>query len=205
MEEYGEIMIDGVKIKRNFKVIYRDIDGNVIIGKKFIGTIPLQAAKKAGKKLYDYYNFNNLLEKLGDTITYCLYETTRGYENRKFWYVAKMEKKEPKNLYKIPKEYIDSYNNSGDENSIKIKKIILSEKDILNLGGFEKIYNKSKEDVKPDIIFDKKINVTPIIKQTYKKIVVPDSFFWNTDDAEKKVSIENIVCSVKIKKPKNKK
>jgi hypothetical protein len=129
------------KGKRSFKVIYEDPEGVVIMGGRFCGIKPKQAACKALTGIYKIFKKANA--KVSDDIKFGVYETTRGSKNKRYWYSGEKAKLEtPIKLYQIP---------SDDDTK---KKYCSAEKIEADFGGFEKVFKMKEKSVKPSIIYN---------------------------------------------------
>jgi hypothetical protein len=129
---------------RKFKLLYQTVNGNVEMVGRYIGARPKHAACKAMNEIYKIY-------KNEETI-FGIKETTKNSDNKMYWYVGKQENiNEPLNLYKL----------NG---------IFYSKNKINEFGGFEKIFGKKEDEVKPNIISSHKISVRRANKNEYSQL-----------------------------------
>jgi hypothetical protein len=200
----GEIKNDKQK-KRKFRAIFIDPNGEVVMEGRHKGSKPQQAACKALTGIYDIFAEEGKI--IEGEVRFGLSETTRGSLRKNFWYVGKKTETNPTNLYVLPineisesdekknKKHINLYilPNNEENNNIKEKYLLeknkknrdyFTAKEIIEMGGFEKIFNNKEENIKPlkkyftakdineiggfeKIFGEKEENVKPNI--TYKK------------------------------------
>jgi hypothetical protein len=116
---------------RSFKLLHQTVNGNVEIAGRYIGTRPKQAAYKALTAIHKIYKNENIEN---ESSVFGMVETTRSSKKKIYWYVGKKEKtNEPIELYKLNDKYF-------------------SKNKINELGGFEKIFGKKEDEVKPNIL-----------------------------------------------------
>lgn len=92
------------KNKRIFRGIYEDIDGNVVIDGKYLGTKPKQAACKAFSKISRIYEKANKISS--DTLIFFgLKECTRKKKVKKcYWYKGNIKKLDKPALSRVKKD-----------------------------------------------------------------------------------------------------
>lgn len=157
--------------KRSFKAIYIDPNGDVIMEGRHFGTKPKQAAYKALTGIYDIFEEEG--KEINGDIKFGLYETTRGSNNKEFWYSGKKIMTDTTKLYVLPNN--EKY---------------FTEQHIKDMGGFELIFGKKEIDVKPSLEYKIKKNKKNTESEIIKLYILPDT-----------EEVENIISN--FKKPKN--
>lgn len=199
--------------KRKFMAIFISPDDKVVIEGRHKGMKPQQAACKALTSIHNIYKKNG--KNIDGEIKFGLSETTRGSERKNFWYTGKKTNTNPSklyalpgynikktNLYMLPENYdknkiyasTEEINEMGgfeeiyekEEEDIKPLKKYFSTKDIIKMGGFEKIFKKKEEEIIPTIIYKEKPDVKKTKKEELKGIL---DFFSSKNEDEKIANI----------------